>query len=155
MGHDRGLLWIKQEEVVGDARRFSTPMMIDSTITSVHALVWADLDADGKADELVTGKRVYAHEIETGDVEAPQIAWYKFDKAAKSWNKHLVYQGEPAKDAPKDGKLRDAQKDFPLGTAGTGLELTVIDIDGDGDLDLVCPGKSGLYWFENLSKSKP
>lgn len=26
-------------------------------------------------------------------------------------------------------------------------------MDGDGDLDLVCPGKSGLYWFENPLKS--
>ena len=41
-------------------------------------------------------------------------------------------------------------KTFPPGTAGTGLQLTAIDIDGDGDLDLVCPGKSGLYLFENL-----
>ena len=125
-----------------------------STVTSVHALVWADLDTDGKADELVTGKRVYAHEIEEGDTEASQIAWYQFDKASLNWKKHLVYRGEPAKDAPKDGKLRDAQKDFAPGTAGTGLELTVVDIDDDGDLDLVCPGKSGLYVFENLSKTK-
>jgi len=28
------------------------------------------------------------------------------------------------------------------------------DMDGDGDIDLVCPGKSGLYWFENLRISK-
>ncbi|HEY2154373.1 MAG TPA: hypothetical protein VGH33_02000 [Isosphaeraceae bacterium] len=40
------------------------------------------------------------------------------------------------------------------GTAGTGLEIAVVDFDGDGDLDLVCPGKSGLYLFENLLKSK-
>jgi hypothetical protein len=26
------------------------------------------------------------------------------------------------------------------------------DIDGDGDLDLIAPGKSGLYLFENLSR---
>jgi hypothetical protein len=32
--------------------------------------------------------------------------------------------------------------------------LTAIDMDKDGDLDLVAPGKSGLYWFENLIKSK-
>ena len=55
---------------------------------------------------------------------------------------------------PKEGPKRDAQKDVPAGTAGTGLQMTAIDLDGDGDLDLVCPGKSGLYWFENLSKSR-
>ena len=37
---------------------------------------------------------------------------------------------------------------------GTGLQLTTIDMDRDGDLDIVAPGKSGLYWFENLAKSK-
>ena len=31
---------------------------------------------------------------------------------------------------------------------------TVADIDADGDLDLVCPGKSGLYLFENLRQQK-
>ena len=49
---------------------------------------------------------------------------------------------------------RLALKDFPPGTAGTGLQLTAFDIDGDGDLDLVCPGKSGLYLFENLGSGK-
>jgi hypothetical protein len=28
--------------------------------------------------------------------------------------------------------------------------MAAADLDQDGDLDLVCPGKSGLYWFENL-----
>src|SRR5262249_21961132 len=127
---------------------------IDMTPSSVHTQLWADLDGDGKADELITGKRVYAHEVEPGDTEASQVAYYTFDRAAKSWKKHTIFQGEPAKDAPKEGAKRDAQKDFPPGTAGTGLEMVAIDIDGDGDTDLVCPGKSGLYLFENLSKSK-
>ena len=46
------------------------------------------------------------------------------------------------------------QTGSPPGTAGTGLQLTDIDIGGDGDLDLVCPGKSGLYLFENLGNEK-
>jgi len=32
--------------------------------------------------------------------------------------------------------------------------MVVADIDQDGDMDLVTPGKSGLYWFENLRLSK-
>ena len=149
-GHNRGLFWLKQEKGSGDERTWSKPISIDPTLSSVHTLIWADLNGDGKADELVTGKRVYAHEIEAGDVEASQIAYYTVDPTTKAWVKHSIYTGKPAENAPKEGGKRDAQKDFEPGTAGTGLEMTAIDIDGDGDLDLVCPGKSGLYLFENL-----
>jgi len=27
--------------------------------------------------------------------------------------------------------------------------MAIHDLDGNGDLDIVAPGKSGLYWFEN------
>ena len=30
--------------------------------------------------------------------------------------------------------------------------MAAVDFDGDGDIDLVCPGKSGLYLFENLGR---
>ena len=54
--------------------------------------------------------------------------------------------------APKDAKDRWALKDFPKGSAGIGLQVAAIDMDADGDIDLVCPGKSGLYMFENLGR---
>ena len=38
------------------------------------------------------------------------------------------------------------------GRMGGGMQIPVIDIDGDGDLDIVCPGKSGLFLVENLTK---
>ena len=150
MGHNIGLFWIRQEKGSGGERAWSKPRLIDKDVSSVHTLLWADLDGDGKKDELITGKRVYAHEREAGDVDAPIIAWYRYDRDKKDWTRHVIYRGEPAKGAPADPAKRDAQKDFPAGTAGTGLEMTAIDIDGDGDTDLVCPGKSGLYLFENL-----
>jgi hypothetical protein len=62
----------------------------------------------------------------------------------------VIFQGEPAANAPAKREDRLALRDFPPGTAGTGLQMTAIDLDRDGDLDLVCPGKSGLYLFENL-----
>ena len=124
--------------------------MIDSSVASVHTLLWADIDGDGKPHELISGKRVYAHEIEPGATDGSLIAWYHFDPQFKNWVKHVIFQGQPAKDAPQKAQQRLALKDFPSGTAGTGLQITAIDIDGDGDLDLVCPGKSGLYLFENL-----
>lgn len=152
MGHNFGLYWLKQGKSA-DGKRTWTKRAIDETIASVHTLIWADIDGDGKANELVTGKRVYAHEIEPGATDGSTVAWYDFDTSKNNWNKHVIFQGEPAKNAPAKGGDRDALKDFPRGTAGTGLQLTAIDLDGDGDLDLVCPGKSGLYWFENLTKT--
>jgi hypothetical protein len=148
-GHDYGLFWLKQSRGSGGERVW-TKHMIDDSIASVHTLIWADIDGDGNPHELVTGKRVYAHEIEPGATDGSTIAWYDFDKSAGKWRKHVIFQGEPAKNAPAKASDRNAQKDFPPGTAGTGLQMTAIDIDKDGDLDLLCPGKSGLYVFENL-----
>jgi hypothetical protein len=153
MGHDYGLFWLRQAKAATGERTW-TKQLIDNSIASVHTLIWADIDGDGKAHELVTGKRVYAHEIEPGATDGSQIAWYAFNPASMSWDKHLIFQGQPARNAPANGKERLALKDFPPGTAGTGLQLTAIDVDGDGDLDLVCPGKSGLYLFENLRVSR-
>ncbi len=153
MGHDYGLFWLHQNKGSGGERTW-TKQTIDNSVASVHALMWADIDGDGKAHELVTGKRVYAHEIEPGATDGSLIAWYAFDPNAKSWVKHVIFQGEPAKNAPAKGGDRLALKDFSPGTAGTGLQMTAIDIDRDGDIDLVCPGKSGLYLFENLRDSR-
>jgi hypothetical protein len=149
-GHDYGLFWLKQGKSAGGERTW-TKGTIDARVATAHTLMWADLDGDGKAQELLTGKRVYAHEIEPGDTDASWIAWYGFDRAAGGWVKHSIFQGEAAKNAPgpKSG-LRSAQKDFPPGTLGTGLQIEAVDLDHDGDIDLVCPGKSGLYWIENL-----
>ena len=106
-----------------------TKQTIDQSIASVHTLLWADIDGDGKAHELVTGKRVYAHEIEPGATDGSVIAWYRFDPHSKRWVKHVIFQGEPAKNAPAKGGDRLALRDFPPGTAGTGLQMTAIDID--------------------------
>ena len=148
MGHDIGLYWAEQTKD-GDGKPAWTKHLIDDTISSVHVLQWVDLDGDGKKDDLLSGKRVYAHEAEPGDVRPSIIAYYQFNKEKKAWSRHIISASEAAKDAPADPGKRNAQIDFPPGTAGTGLEVTAIDIDKDGDIDLVCPGKSGLYLFLN------
>jgi hypothetical protein len=153
MGHDYGLFWLRQGKG-SDGQRTWTKQTIDDSVASIHTLIWADLDGDGSPGELVTGKRVYAHEIEPGATDGSLLAWYDFDRNSKKWVKHVIYQGEPAKSAPPKAAERRALKDFPPGTVGTGLQLTAIDIDSDGDVDLVCPGKSGLYLMENLRVSR-
>jgi hypothetical protein len=152
-GHNYGLFWLKQGKSAGGDRTW-TRSTIDDKVASVHSLIWADIDGDGKPNEVVTGKRVYAHEIEPGATDGSVVAWYAFDRPSNKWVRHTVFQGEPAKNAPAKGSDRDAQKDFPPGTAGTGLQIGAVDLDNDGDLDLLCPGKSGLYWFENLGSSR-
>ena len=147
MGHAFGLHWLKQY-TGADGKRAWTKLDIDDTFSQVHTLVFANLDGDGEP-ELITGKRVYAHEVEPGDTAAPVVFYYKFDRAAAKWLKHPIFHGDQATNAPKDAKDRWALKDFPRGTAGTGLQMAAVDIDADGDIDLVCPGKSGLYLFEN------
>ena len=152
MGHDYGLFWMKQGKGASGER--TGPRAPSMKRRLGHTLLWADLDGDGKAHELVSGKRVYAHEVEPGATDGSLVAWYHFDPQTKGWVKHVIFQGEPAKNAPKKAEERLALKDFPPGTAGTGLQVTAIDIDADGDVDLVCPGKSGLYLFENLGASR-
>ncbi|HEU5116966.1 MAG TPA: VCBS repeat-containing protein, partial [Isosphaeraceae bacterium] len=141
MGHNYGLFWLEQTKG-DDGKAAWTRHEIDPSVASVHTLLWADLNNDGQADELVTGKRVYAHEIEPGATDGSVVAWYGYDKGSKSWKRHVIFEGQAAKNAPPEREKRDAQKDFPPGTAGTGLQVTAIDLDADGDLDLLCPGKS-------------
>jgi hypothetical protein len=143
MGHDYGLFWLKQS-VAADGKRAWTKDRIDTTFSQVHTLLLADLNAD-KLPEIVTGKRVYAHEVEPGATDAPCLYSFHFDRGQSRWNR----QGAPAEAAK-----RAALNDFQRGSAGTGLQLSTVDMDGDGDLDLLCPGKTGLYWFENLHAKK-
>jgi hypothetical protein len=41
------------------------------------------------------------------------------------------------------------------GRMGGGMQIVVRDVDGDGDLDVISGGKSGLFLAENLTKSAP
>ena len=150
MGHGFGLYWLKQSQTA-DGKREWTRQTIDDTFSQVHTLLFARLDRTAEP-MLVTGKRVYAHEVEPGDVDAPVVFAFRFDRPGQRWLKETIFHGDPAVNAPKEAKDRWALKDFPRGSAGTGLQMAAVDIDGDGDLDLVCPGKSGLYLFENLGR---
>ena len=152
MGHDYGLFWLRQSTDKQGTRVWDKER-IDTSFSQVHTLQLADLDGDSRP-EIVTGKRVYAHEVEPGATDAPCVYSFHFDLEKARWIKRVVYEGKAAPNAPADKAQRAALKDFERGSAGTGLQIDARDMDGDGDVDLVCPGKSGLYWFENLHVSE-
>jgi len=132
MGHNYGVLWLEQGKSA-DGKRAWKRHLIDKSWSQPHAIILADLDGDG-SPEAVTGKRYHAHNgHDPGGNEPLIVCYYKWSAEKKGFVKHVIDQGTKA---------------------GFGLYQTLTDIDGDGDIDIVAPGKSGLYLFENLRLKK-
>lgn len=139
IAHDYGLAWYEQTADGGWIQH-----VIDASWSQAHEAVLADLNGDGQPD-LITGKRYFAHNgNDPGEREPIGIYWYQWRKVSPTqassrgpgnggveWTRHIVDYG---------------------GRMGAGVQTIVIDIDGDGDLDIISAGKSGLFVAENLSE---
>lgn len=131
LGHDYGIFWYEQKKD-GAGNRTWVKHLIDNGWSQSHAMTLADLNGDGRP-ELVTGKRYYAHEHDPGANETLGIYWYEaLDREGSQWRRHILDYGT---------------------RTGAGMQIPVVDIDRDGNLDIVVAGKSGLYLFENLATS--
>ena len=142
-GHDFGVFWFEQ----GAGEKW-TKRMIDNAWSQGHASTLVDLNGDGRLD-LVTGKRFMAHNgSDPGEREPLGVYWYE-------------YRSVPAPSDQSGATVRQAASvewirhliDFG-GRMGGGMQIPVVDLDGDGDLDVVCAGKSGLFLAENLTKTR-
>ena len=130
MGHNYGLYWLEQQKD-NDGKRTWTKHDIDNSWSQPHFMLLADLDNDGDK-ELVTGKRFYAHNgKDPGGNDPKCVYYYTFNRSEGKWQRHLIHEG---------------------GEVAFGINTQAADIDNDGDIDIVAPGKSGLYLIENLLK---
>jgi len=125
--HRYGLDW--WEQVRGSQGITWRRHPIDPYNSQYHDLFWVDLDGDGEC-ELVTGKRYRAHnERDPGAFDPVGVYYFKWN--GESFSKQVIDYG-PA----RTGK-------------GCGITFAVADLRGSGRLDLVSPGKDGLYVYFN------
>jgi dienelactone hydrolase len=128
--HDYGIYWLQQTRTQDNQIRW-IKHAIDTSVAGCHAPLWEDLDGDGKK-ELIVGRRYLAHEGRDPGEYDPQAAYrYQFDPKTRTWQRWLI--------SYNDGVC-------------FGLDPKAVDLTGSGKLDLICGGRHGLYWLENLGK---
>ena len=127
--HGYGLDYYTQK-LNADGTRTWTKHPIDPFFSQYHEMWWIDIDGDGKC-ELVTGNRFRAHcGGEAGETDICGLFYFKWN--GESFTKNVIDYG----------KIPDH--------SGTGIYMEVIDLDGNGKLDVVAAGKEGLFIFQNL-----
>lgn len=126
--HNYGLDWWEQTRDAAGNRTWKRHP-IDPFNAQYHDLQWVDIDGDGQC-ELVTGKRHRAH-CGHDPGEHDDMGSYYFKWTGEGFAKQVIDYG-------------------PIRTGkGLGIHFAVADLRGTGRLDIVAPGKCGLFVFYN------
>ncbi|MCL2158735.1 MAG: VCBS repeat-containing protein [Oscillospiraceae bacterium] len=132
-GHGFGLWWFEQK-VSADGKREFIKHDIDLLCSQYHDMQLADMDGDGEP-ELVTGARYFAH-CGHDPGELGPIGSYIF-KIKRTPAGSIVFDRHTLDYGP------------PEAASGLGIYFWLCDLTGNGRLDIVAPGKEGLYVFMN------
>ena len=100
---------------------------LDPAIAQLHAMTRVDLDGDGD-DDIVAGRRYRAHNGKDPGADEPlRYVAYLWDAEAMRFERRSLVEG-----------------------VGAGLQIRVVDLDDDGDLDIVSAGKDGteILWAD-------
>lgn len=134
--HGWGLSWFEQRRS-GDSIGFVPHVILSEQPTEtkngvqfsqMHSLALADIDGDGVQD-LVTGKRFYAHGgADPGAHQLQVLYWFRTVRAGDPKNGTDVLRFEP--------HLIDERM-------GVGTQLTIGDVDGNGQPDILVGNKLG------------
>lgn len=143
--HGFGLAWFEQKRDASGNITFVRHMINDDysqksvdnvTFSQGHASTFADIDKDGVVDYIV-GKRVFTHLDNLNDPDAygpPVIYWYKTVRN---------------KNAPGGAEFKPQ---LIHNRSGAGSQITAIDLNKDGFVDLITATNRGTFIFWNKGK---
>lgn len=127
--HALGIWWHEQINDEQGKVNFRTHL-ISNTTAQTHSSIMADLNGDGRKD-YITGKRFLAHHgRDPGDADPAILLWFEITPGRAPYFKEHVIDND----------------------SGSGLNVTVHDMNGDRKPDIIIANKNGVFLFENQVK---
>jgi hypothetical protein len=126
--HGFGIWWHQQRKSLDGKSVFVRHDFFKDFVSQTHALHCVDINGDGLKD-LVTGRRWWAHGPK-GDPGSQQPAFLYWFEAKRDKSGMISFTPHQIDD-----------------DSGIGTQFTVVDLNGDGLLDIVVSNKKGTHAF--------